>query len=172
VLLAAWAAARFATGDIAEGLSACLDERGLVIRYRVVRTGYHAVWSTGLVVAIVLIVFEDIPVPAGRSGSLLLSAIVAAAAVPTMLLCRAAPRIRAFSHTSWCSYTGSALCASTSRCVRAFELGAEALADLPQLGGSPITSIRSMDTTVVTTKRLVKLDDIAARSTRGAARRA
>lgn len=91
VLLAAWAAARFATGDVAEGLAQRLDERELAIRYRVVRTGYHAVWLTGLVVAIVLLVFEDIPVLAGRSGSLLFSAIVAAAAVPTMLLCWAAP---------------------------------------------------------------------------------
>jgi hypothetical protein len=91
VLMAAWLAARFATGDVAEGRSDRLDERELAIRYRVVRTGYHTVWLTGLAVAVVLLVFDEIPGLANRSGPLLLSAIVAAAAVPTMLLCWAAP---------------------------------------------------------------------------------
>lgn len=91
VFLAAWAAARFATGDVAEGRSERLDERELVIRYRALRTGYHAVWLTGFAVALTLLVLEEVPALVGRSGSLLFSAIVAAAAVPTMLLCWVAP---------------------------------------------------------------------------------
>ena len=91
VFLAAWVVARYATGDVAEGRAERLDERELAIRYRAIRTGYHAVWLTGFAVAMALLVFEEIPALAGRGGSLLFSAIFTAAAVPTMLLCWAAP---------------------------------------------------------------------------------
>lgn len=87
----AWFAARFAGGDIAEGRSERLDEREREIRYRALRTGYHAVWLTGLVVAVFLQVVDDVPGLVARGGSVLFAAIMAAAAVPSLLLCWAAP---------------------------------------------------------------------------------
>ncbi len=91
LLGAAWFAARYATGDIAEGRSERLDEREMAIRYRVLRTGYHAVWLTGMTVALFLQIADNAPGLVVRGGSVLFAAIMAATAVPTLLLCWAAP---------------------------------------------------------------------------------
>ena len=91
LLGAAWFAARYASGDIAEGRSDRLDEREREIRYRALRTGYHAVWLTGLAVAVFLQVVDDVPGLVARGGSVLFAAILASAAVPSLLLCWAPP---------------------------------------------------------------------------------
>lgn len=91
VALATWLGARYAVGDVVEGRAERFDERELAFRHRATRVGFTVLWSAGFVVAVLLMTVGDGPPLAGRGGPLVFTVVLAGAAVPTLLLCWAAP---------------------------------------------------------------------------------